>query len=259
MPLADIQQEFMRCLITSRVNVSGFLSQLSVIGTLTPNAQLAIYRSNINGAHEKVLAQIYPACRNILGEDYFNQLCHGYRFQFPSCDSDLNLYGKEFYSYLSGCLAHHDELEGFEYLPDLALLEWHWNDAYFSKDDELFDFDKLVEVPAERQSELVFEFSHAFYLQKSIYPVVEIWRANSKASSKQQEFELPDDHVYYCVFRKEYQADIDVLNEHQFNLLTAIGQNNTLGQLSQSFDVDFQGQFHYYVDQGWVSGFHSRD
>jgi len=257
MPLADIQQKFMRCLITPPTNSDDFLCQLSKMGTLIPEMQLAIYRSNINGAREKVLAQIYPACRNILGERYFNQLCQGYRFQYPSCEPDLNMYGKEFYSYLDDCLTHHEELEGFEYLPDLALLEWHWHEAYFAEDDETFDFDKLAQVPLEQQPTLVFKLSHAFSPQKSNYPVVAIWRANNKIPSKHQVFELSEDPVYYCIFRKKYQADIETLNECQFDLLTAIGQQHTLNHLSQSFAVDFQRQFHYCLERGWIIGFHS--
>lgn len=84
MPLAKTEYAFMDYLIQSQNNETDFLSELCTVGVLTKEKQLEIYRSNINGAHEKVLGQVYPACKNILGEDYFNQLCGLYRIENPS-------------------------------------------------------------------------------------------------------------------------------------------------------------------------------
>ena len=260
MSLADTQKNFMQCLIADRGNVDGFLSELSGMKTLTPDRQLSIYKSNLDGAHEKVLAQVYPACRNIVGEKYFNQLCRQYRYRFPSVQPDLNNYGKAFSGYLKTNLAHHKELEDFNYLPDLALLEWYWHATYFSEDDRPFDFNKLAQVSVEQQQALVFKLSHAFSVQKSAFPVIEIWHANNTATSSNQMFEMPESDVYYCVFRKDYQVDMEVLSQHQFDLLVSIGQQHTLNQLSDDdANIDLQQQLQYYIKQGWISGFYFMD
>lgn len=258
MSLADIQKNFMQCLMADQGNVDGFLSELSGMKTLTPDRQLSIYKSNLDGAHEKVLAQVYPACRNIVGEKYFNQLCRQYRYQFPSVQSDLNSYGKAFSDYLKASLIDHKELEDFNYLPDLALLEWYWHATYFAEDDRPFDFNKLAQVSVEQQQALAFKLSHAFSVQKSVFPVIDIWQANNNTlTSNNQMFEMPASNVYYCIFRKDYQVDIEVLSQYQFELLVAIGQQHTLSQLSEKAGIDLQQQLQYYIKQGWISGFYS--
>ena len=96
MPLANIEKSFVGSLLQPQENDTVFLSELLPINSISKEMQLSIYRSNINGAHQKVLGQVYPAILNILGEVYFNQLCRVYRLEYPSMDADLNNYGEKF-------------------------------------------------------------------------------------------------------------------------------------------------------------------
>lgn len=258
MPLANIEKAFVANLLQQQTNEAEFLSELLPVGLLSEEKQLSIYRSNINGAHQKVLGQIYPACLNILGEDYFNQLCRAYRFAHPSTGPDLNKYGKYFSVFIKKQSKIHNELNDFEYLADLAWLEWCWHSSYFAKDDAVFSFEKLTLVKAENQSKLVFNLSYSFSLHSTIYPLLEIWNANKNLAADKQEFVMPETENYFCISRNNFIPVVNLLNRQQYNLLKLISENLSLTQLT-GIDVkliaDFQNQLMGFIEQGWVSGF----
>ena len=258
MPLANIEHAFVANLLNHELNEAEFLSELQPVGLLSEEKQLSIYRSNINGAHQKVLAQIYPACLNILGEDYFNQLCRAYRFEYPSTGPDLNNYGKHFSFFIKEQSKIHNELSGFEYLLELAWLEWCWHASYYVKDDELFSFEKLALVNAADQNKLVFNLSYSFSLHLTNYPLLDIWNANKNANEEKQEFIMPESESYFCISRLNFKPDVSLLTKKQYDLLKLISNDLTLTQLAELDANDiggFQNQLMDFIRQGWVSGF----
>ncbi len=266
MPLAKIERAFVGILLQQQVSEPDFLSELLPVGSLSEEKQLSIYRSNVNGAHQKVLAQIYPACLNILGKDYFNQLCRSYRFEYPSTDSDLNNYGEYFSSFINEQVEIHDELNGFEYLAELALLEWHWHANYYVKDDEPFSFEKLGLVEPGDHNKLVFTLSDSFTLFSTFYPLLDIWEANKNSADARQEFSMPETESYFCMSRVNFHPEIELLNNYQYELLKAIIGVAPLTQLSAlevdsdaEYLNDFQNEIMSFIQKGWVCNFSLQD
>lgn len=255
MPLAKLEKSFVSNLMLSDSAGTEFLSVLVTTGNLSVDKQLDIYIKNISGAYQKVLAQIYPACLNILGEEYFNQLCQLYRIKHPSTEADLNLYGDFFSSFLKEQIELRHELEDFEYLEELSLLEWHWHKSYFVKDDSVFNFEKLAMLNQDEQGLLIFKLSYAFFLHSSAYPLLDIWNSNKKESSEQQEFILPEKNINFCVFRKRYKSETQVLSELQFNILNDMSKNIPLSKLSSRYNEILQTELNMFIKQGWVTGF----
>ncbi len=260
MPLANIEKTFVSSLLQPQVNDTDFLSELLPLHSISKEMQLSIYRSNVNGAHQNVLGQVYPACLNILGEDYFNQLCRVYRFEYPSTDADLNNYGKSFSSFMKKQFELHQELTGLEYLADLASLEWHWHASYYAKDDETFSFEKLALIGADVQDKIFLKISHSFSLHSTIYPLLDIWNANKNLVESIQEFHMPDSESYFCVFRKEFSPAVNLLDHEQYTLLKAISNGVSLVQLSELDSVcDFENKLMGFIQQGWITGFFLQD
>jgi len=255
MPLANIEQGFIESLLQPQNNDEQFLSQLSVSGSLSPEKQLSIYRSNLNGAHQKVLGEIYPACLNILGENYFHQLCRQYRFQYPSLHPDLNKYGGRFSEFLHYQVQLHDELKEFNYLPDLATFEWHWHTSHFTENDTPFNFEDLQQVPLDQQPKIIFQLSKSLSLHLSVFPILEIWQANRGTPETGQEFVLPETANYYTIYRSGYKTDFKSLNKTQHAALTAIAGKDMLQQLSHAFADDFQAYLVEFIQHGWITGF----
>lgn len=260
MLLANTEKKFIDSLLRSNVTESDFLSELLPLHSISIEKQLSIYRSNINGAHQKVLAQIYPACLNILGEDYFNQLCRLYRFEYPSTDADLNNYGGSFSVFLKKQLELHAELSEMEYLPDLANLEWYWHIAYFAKNDESFSFKKLALVDVSIQNNIFFNVSDSFSLHSTNYPLLAIWSANKSTVDDIQEFIMPDSQSYFCVFRKEFFPVVDLLEYGQYVLLKSIVDCMSMAKLIELDEVcGFENKLIEFIQRGWITGFFIQD
>lgn len=260
MSLANIEKSFVDSLLQPQVNDTYFLSELLPLHAISKEMQLSIYRSNVNGSHQKVLGQVYPACLNILGENYFNQLCRVYRFEYPSMDADLNNYGEYFSLFMKEQLEQHQELIGMEYLADLACLEWHWHASYYAKDDETFSFEKLALIGADVQDKIFFRISHSFSLHSTIYPLLDIWNANKNSVENIQEFHMPESESYFCVSRKEFSPTVNLLDYEQYMLLKSISDGVSLVQLTEIDSVcDFENKLMSFIQQGWITGFFLQD
>jgi len=255
MPLANIEKSFVHNLLLSDSDETDILSALVTTGTLTVDKQLEIYKKNISGAYQKVLAQIYPACLNILGEDYFNQLCQMYRIKHPSTGADLNVYGEYFSSFLKKQIEIRNELKDFEYLPELSLLEWHWHKSYFVENDPVFDFEKLAELSQVDQDLLIFKLSCAFFMHQSAFPLLDIWNANRDDVVENQEFLLPDTELRFCVYRKNFASSTQVISEKQYELLNDISEKLPLKLLSKKYKEFLQSDLKKFIEKGWVTGF----
>lgn len=257
MPLANIERKFAASLLRKQGDDAGFLSELLPLDSINKEMQLSIYRSNVNGAHQKVLAQVYPACFNILGGDYFNQLCRLYRFEYPSSDADLNNYGKHFSLFMQNQIILHKELKGMEYLSELANLEWRWHASYYEKNDEVFSFEDLALVNADEQNKIFFKTSHSFSLYSTLYPLLDIWNTNKDLVDIDQEFYLSEYESYFCISRNDFSPKIDLLSYKQYKLLSLISKKSSLTKL---VELDYEGCFEkeliYFIQQGWVTGFY---
>lgn len=256
MRLANIEKEFVNRLLKTHVNDSEFLSELLPLPSISEEKQISIYRSNVNGAHQSVLAKVYSACLNILGEDYFNQICRAYRFEYPSTDENLNNYGKCFSSFLNKQLEFRQELTGLEYLSELASLEWCWHAAYYVENDESFSFEKLALIDESIQSEISFKVSNSFSLHSTKYPLLNIWNENKTSSKDEQVFTMPESENYYCIYRKELYPAIDVLEYKQYSILKYISDGAMLAELNDVCrDVKFEDELVCFIRNGWVTGF----
>lgn len=257
MPLANIEKLFIENLLQLNGDEAGFLDKLAPLNSLDEKNQLSIYRSNINGAHQKVLGQIYPASSNILGDEYFNQLCQAYRLKYPSTDPDLNKYGEFFSFFIEQQNEIHHELNEFEYLNELAWFEWCWHKSYYAKDDLPFNFEKLAMVHLSEQDKLKFIVNKSLTLHSTIYPLLDIWSANKGDIEDEQEFIMPDSETFFAVVRNDYISSIEILSKYQHELLTKISNGMSFIQVSKGEDEnDFQNQLLSFIQKGWVTGFY---
>ena len=256
MPLHKVQSDFINSLMTPEFNESSLIEALKPGQRLSPLQQLDVYRRNINGAYQKVLAQVYPACCRILGEDYFNQLCRLYRFEHPSINPDLNGYGEQFPAYLAEHVGQHEELSDFEYLADLAALEWCWHASYFCEDDEVFDFAGLQSLDEARQADVILELGHSICLQQTPYPVISIWQANRVEATSDQLFEHDGSLIYYLIFRQQFEPQIEPLPVEDYNYLQAIHAGQTMSNLIGQYGEALSARLAEFIQRGWITAYH---
>lgn len=256
MRLANLEKAFMGHLLHPHASESKFLAELLPLNKISKDMQLSIYRDNMSGAYQKALNQIYPACMNVLGEKYFQQLCRIYFFECPSTNADLNFYGEFFSVFIKEQVEERNELNEFYYLSELANLEWHWHASYFAEDDDDFSFEKLSLVKKLEQGKIIFSLNHSFSLHATMLPLLDIWNANKGVVKANQEFKMPNNKNYFCINRADCTLQVDELHKEEYVLLKKIMAGLSLEEISHlCVDIDLQSSIMKFIQKGWISRF----
>lgn len=140
------------------------------------NLRLAIYRNNVIHSLSSALGDLYPVIKKLIGDDCFNGAAIEFVRRQPPQHAALLHYGKDF----SQFIGEFEPCVAFKFLPDIAMLEFEYNQAYHSGDGEAFDPQTLGSVPAEQLGELSFTCHPSLRLLRSPWPIDDIWYENQK-------------------------------------------------------------------------------
>ncbi len=141
---------------------------------VTPPANLDVYRNNTRSVFRTALEQIFPVVHRRVGDDYFRQLAFHYRTAFPSRCGDLHWTGRDFPVFLASHLRGTD----YEWLADLARLEWARCEAAVAREDPAIGVDALASFPPAGLGRVVFTLQPSLRLISSRYPIYSVWQAN---------------------------------------------------------------------------------
>jgi hypothetical protein len=100
-------------------------------GGIDAAGRVSIYRNNSLAMFEGALERTYPVLRRRVGDDYFHQLARGYRARHPSRSGDLHWIGEHF----PGYVADTESGTGYEWLAELAALEWACETALVARQE----------------------------------------------------------------------------------------------------------------------------
>ena len=152
--LADLQSEFMRCLVDSEST-----ELLAMIEGADVARRFAVYRNNWRSNLRQALRTGFPVVEQLVGAEFFTWLADHFIAAHPSRSGNLDDYGVEFAAFIRAFPA----LAELPYLGDIAELEWLIDTVMKAPDVSDHDDDEL---PA-----------HARLLH-SPYPVHRIWQVN---------------------------------------------------------------------------------
>jgi hypothetical protein len=234
--LARLQHEFWVALTDTDNTV---LSSICDEGKLKPSDRIEIYRTNVGSLHVSVLMSVYPVCEKILGSDYFKQIAKQYFKKNPSRSVDLNEYGEQFASFLQQLTGQRPELAEFQYLADLAQLEWQIQEVYFSADNVKLDMLEFQNECANQSGNMSFSLQASVSILESKYPIAELWEIHQSDAATRQEI-ITNQHEYLCIFRNEYQVSLKKISADLFNLIVAIQERKTLAEIAELFSDSHQ-------------------
>lgn len=230
--LADLQKQFFESLIHADKTV---LRSISSKGKLKPADRIDIYRTNVKSLHVSVLMNVFPVCEKILGENYFKQIAIKYVKENPSHSYDLNHYGDSFPNYLQKLISQRLELAEYQYLGDLAQLEWQIQEVYFSADKVKLNMPILQSMCTDKAGEMIFTLQACVSILDSKYPIGDLWYMHQSDETSKIETDIDDQHQYLCVYRDQYQVSLKKINADLYQLMEQIKQKSTLAKIAEVF------------------------
>lgn len=141
---------------------------------LEPAARLNLYRNNARAMFTGALERSFPVLARRVGEGYFHRLAAEYRAAHPSRSGDLHWIGRDFPEWLASHLAGSD----YDWLADLARLEWACEEVLVATELPAISIEALGAIAPEDLAELRFRLQPALRCVSSPFPVWSVWRAN---------------------------------------------------------------------------------
>ncbi len=219
---------------------------------------LLIYRRAILGTLVRAIGAIYPVCKRVVGEDFFDAMSRVYARQSPSETPDLGDYSESF----SDFVENFEPAAELSYLADVARLEWYWHRAFHAPDEDAMDVPALSNVDESDTDRIVFRLPASAKLMTSNYPIQKIWQVNQDNWAGDQAVDLDAGASRLIIWRREYEMRIDEVDRHAWSLLNAIDAGQSLGEIGDIDDIDDLDSLDVVlprcVQNGWIAGFQLR-
>ena len=220
--------------------------------SLPAEEQVLIYRHAILATLGRTLEAIYPVCRALVGEEFFDAMGRVHVRQYPSESPDLGDYGMHFADFIAGF----EPAAELPYLPDVARLEWAWHRAFHAADEPPLDIAALDQVPADETGRLIFRLPQSARLLESDYPVQTIWQVNQPDWTGDTAVDLERGGCRLMIWRQGHDMRIDEPDSGEWALLQLIENGLTLDQIGQQPGLEqLDALLPVCVQRGWVAGF----
>ena len=186
----------------------------------------AIYRNNTFSNLTCALADVYPVVQRIVGEEFFGQMARAYIARYPSANGNIQQYGVFFGRFIFS----YDPAIQLPYLPDVALLEWAYHEAFHAAvpPPSVMHL-KLAEIPMNKAGQVRFRLHPACRLVRSDYPIGHIWRANQPECFDNNDLiDLNEGDAYLLVRRPAWDVEIVEISAAEFACLSALHNGEML-------------------------------
>jgi hypothetical protein len=139
---------------------------------LPPERRFAVYRNNLCVGLIDALAERFPVCLQLVGDEFFRAMAQRYVREFLPRTPMLFEYGDEFATFVAS-FAPARELP---YLCDVARLEYAVGQAYHAENATPLAMDAVRALPLGRLEEATATLHPSTHVIASNYPVASIWR-----------------------------------------------------------------------------------
>lgn len=253
--LQTLQHEFWSS-VKQRKSEPGCLERVRDGGKISRDRRVDIYRTTMREAHVRALASTYAGCEKILGVRYFRQLTTEFYYLHPATHADLNRYGETFPDFVQDFIEHHRELAEYPYLADLARLEWAYEQAYYAKENPVFDFEGLAGLEEDAWRGLRFVLGASVSMLRSDYPILELWSAQ-RGQETIREIEAIDEPQHLCITREDFKPAIHRIDHALWWVMDRVGQGCTFGELEvlarqETAEISLQVIIPELISRKWV-------
>jgi len=202
---------------------------------------IAIYQNNLRANAQRALAISFLSVAQLLGAQLFGQLTDQYLQQSYKTAFDWGEWGSDFALWLKRNAGQFSELEANgDIFADLAQFDLYCHQIERSE-DKVRDLSTLALLSEVDAYQLSLNFAPGFTLFESAYPIATI-KQQLLDNSDTKTVELPDVNTYdasdnedslmthYLVlWRPEYKAQYQAINEAQYQWLKIVTSSENLG------------------------------
>ena len=213
--LREVQTQVIHALLYGNTGDAAGLVARSRFG---PTAGLDVYRNNSTEGFRKALALEFPVIERLVGAEYFAQVAGRFQQHTPSCSGDLRHIGARFPHYLAQTLAASE----FEYLGDVASLEWAIETLSIAADEPGITIDALRSIPPERYDGLRLTRRKCSAVVQSVYPIVTIWHTNQHGVAAGETIDLAQGGEHALVQRGPHGIEVMAISAPQLAMLQTL-------------------------------------
>jgi hypothetical protein len=249
-------QEKFAAMLDARDSVGAAPGDADLIASGAPvpvPARVAVYRNNTRVFFRNALERSFPVLQRRVGDEAFGQLASAYRDAHPSRRGDLHWVGLEFPGWLAARFAGTE----YEWLSDLARLEWACQEAMAAAALLPLRVEALASVPADRFEQLKFAFQPALRLVASRWPVWSVWQVNQDPAAART-VDLDRGAERCAVSCADDRAVVYRLEPDDYALLGLLLAGQPLGEAVSAPDIDasrLQSVLGWAFSEGQVTGF----
>jgi hypothetical protein len=244
--LRELQQKFALALNSSEAgSIAAYINSTG----LAPPQRVQLYRNNYQISLREALGAVFPVVRALVGDGFFAFMAHEFVIAHPSVDPNLHRFGRQLPLFLSSF----EPAASVAYLPDVAMLEWAWHQAFHAQEAEPLDLAVLGAMAEQDQGNIVFGLHPSVTLAASKHPVVSIWEAHQSESTEAiGEVRLDAGPERFLVQRPGPDVQVVDLDEAEYAFLRALNRGLTLEAacevtLSDHPDTDVAGVLQRFV------------
>ena len=213
-----------------------------------------VYRASSRGARALALADVYPVCRRLLGEQSFDGLAREFVRREPSTGPDLNRFGDGFAAFIDAVIETHEAFNGLPWLAELVALEWGCHGIYYAPDDPPLDLELLGSADI---GELLPRPASALAWLHTGWPVHEIWAAQ-RDSDDPPAMRIEPGDWYLVIEREDFRARVQVVDQPLWQLLDACSHGRDLADLVDDPTLA-SGRLGELVERRWLGGLALRE
>lgn len=144
------------------------------------NQRLNVYRNNVHVSLQEALGEIFPVCKQLVGEEFFNAMARQYIERHPPTSPILSLYGDQF----RGFVRNFFPAQSLPYLPDLCQLEYRLLQLTHAAEPETLSLEEAQQrlSTVQNPEALALHITPQCQTMKSAYAVGSLYLAHQHAA-----------------------------------------------------------------------------
>jgi len=214
--------------------------------------RLGVYQNNYQLVRLRSMEQVFPILMNILGKNYFHQMCRRYIIQYPA-EKSLNQEGRNLALFLKDLQTHNaSELDGFPYIADLSQLEWLLHQAYYAETTTVLSKNTTLREEPGVSDDIRFQLRNDIALLSTDWPLFTLWQQSLRQAIPSCVSGLEEEN-YLCIFRYGFRPFATRIKKPLFQLIQAARNGDTLNTISQSEYCAALNYIPLLLKRGWIT------